>query len=121
MSVSQEVMLNDLSDRIMELEIRYTHQNQVVDELNEELTIANRRIDQLEREIRKLHDSMKSMEPEFTESRAIFRHCVAGQFDCSRPCGGPTDYGHRCRSGRAAAAIEQTYRLQHADRLSSRT
>ncbi len=60
--------MDDLSDRIMELEIRYAHQLKLVDELNEELTIANRRIDRLEREVTKLHDSMKSMEPDFTES-----------------------------------------------------
>lgn len=60
--------MDELRERIVELEIRYTHQNSVVEELNTELTLANARIDRLEREIRGMHEMLGSMGPELTES-----------------------------------------------------
>ena len=41
--------MEELKERIIELEIRYAHQNSTVEELNAELTSAHARIDNLER------------------------------------------------------------------------
>ena len=60
--------MDDLTARIVELEIRYTHQNQLVEELNSELTVSNNRIDRLEREVGALRDMLGSMGPELTQS-----------------------------------------------------
>lgn len=60
--------MDELRERIIELEIRHTHQNSVVEELNTELTLANARIDRLERQVRGMHEMLGSMGPELTES-----------------------------------------------------
>ena len=60
--------MEELKERIVELEIRYTHQNHIVEELNTELTLANARIDQLERQVRAMHDMLGSLGPELTQS-----------------------------------------------------
>jgi SlyX protein len=60
--------MDELTERIIELEIRYTHQTSLLEELNMELTSANSRIDQLERQIKTLHEMIGSLGPEYTES-----------------------------------------------------
>lgn len=60
--------MDELKARIIELEISYTHQHSMVEELNSELTLANARIDRLERELRGMHEMLGSMGPELTES-----------------------------------------------------
>lgn len=60
--------MEELRERVIELEIRYTHQSSMLDELNAELTTANLRIDALEREMRSLRDMLGSLGPELTES-----------------------------------------------------
>jgi SlyX protein len=60
--------MDELKERIVELEIRYTHQLSLVEELNMELTSANARIDRLERQVRAMRDMLGSMGPELTES-----------------------------------------------------
>ena len=60
--------MDELRERIVELEIRYTHQNSVVEELNTELTLANARIDRLERAISGMHEMLGNMGPELMES-----------------------------------------------------
>ena len=60
--------MDELTARIIELEIRYTHQNQLIEELNSELTTANNRIDRLEREVGALREMLGSMGPELTHS-----------------------------------------------------
>lgn len=60
--------MEELRERVIELEIRYTHQSSMLDELNTELTTANLRIDALEREMRSLRDMLGSLGPELTES-----------------------------------------------------
>jgi SlyX protein len=67
-SLLQEVIMDELTARIVELEIRYTHQLSLVEELNVELTSANARIDRLEREVRAMHDMLGSLGPELTQS-----------------------------------------------------
>lgn len=60
--------MEELRERIIELEIRYAHQNSTVEELNAELTAANSRIDNLERKVRAMHEMIGSLGPELTES-----------------------------------------------------
>ena len=60
--------MHELSARIIELEIRYTHQVSLVEELNMELTSANRRIAQLERDVRALRETLGSLGADFTQS-----------------------------------------------------
>jgi SlyX protein len=60
--------MDDLKERIIELEIRYAHQNSTVEELNTELTSAHARIDNLERKVKAMYEMLGSMGPELTES-----------------------------------------------------
>ena len=60
--------MQELKERIIELEIRYAHQNLLVEELNTELTSAHARIDHLERKVGAMHEMLGSMGPELTES-----------------------------------------------------
>lgn len=60
--------MDELTERIVELEIRYTHQNELIEELNSELTLSNSRIDRLEREVRALREVLGSLAPEPTSS-----------------------------------------------------
>jgi SlyX protein len=60
--------MDELKERVIELEIRYTHQHSMVEELNAELTSANARIDRLERQVRAMHDMLGSLGPELTQS-----------------------------------------------------
>jgi len=61
-------MLKDLEERTTELEIRFSHQSQLIDELNEVVTDCNLRIDQLQKENRILREMMKNLAPEMLES-----------------------------------------------------
>ena len=60
--------MDDLTARIVELEIRYTQQQHLVEELNSELTVSNKRIDRLESELGVLREVLGSMGPELTLS-----------------------------------------------------
>lgn len=53
--------MNDLKERLQELEIRYTHQGRLIDELNDVLTDACARITQLEQENRALREQFRQM------------------------------------------------------------
>lgn len=61
-------MLEELQERITELEVRFSHQSQLVDELNEVVTDCNLRIDRLQKENRQLQEMIKSLSPEMLES-----------------------------------------------------
>ena len=60
--------MDELTARIIELEIRYTQQHDMIEELNSELTVSNNRVDRLERELKFLRDVLGSMGPELTLS-----------------------------------------------------
>lgn len=60
--------MDEMRKRIVELEIRYTHQNNIVEELNTELTLANARIARLERQVSGMHEMLGSLGPELTQS-----------------------------------------------------
>lgn len=61
-------MLDELQARIVELEIRFSHQSQQIDELNEVVTDCNLRIDRLQRENQQLQEMVRSLSPEMEES-----------------------------------------------------
>ena len=61
-------MPDELHERMTELEIRFSHQGQLVDELNEVVSDCNLRISRLERENRQLREMLKSLSPETLES-----------------------------------------------------
>jgi|GEM_PF-615373 len=61
-------MTNELQERVTELEIRFSHQAQLIDELNEVITDCNLRIDRLSKENRQLMEMMKSLSPGLEES-----------------------------------------------------
>ena len=60
--------MDALKERVIELEISYTHQVSLVEELNIELTSANARIDRLERQVKAMHEMLGSLGPELTQS-----------------------------------------------------
>ena len=53
--------MDELKERLVELEIRYTQQAQLIEELNEVLTDACARIDRLELENRSLRDQLRQV------------------------------------------------------------
>lgn len=53
--------MDDLRERLIDLEIRYTHQAQLLDELNDVLAGACARIDRLEQENGRLRDQLRLM------------------------------------------------------------
>ena len=61
-------MLEELQERITELEIRFSHQTQLIDELNEVVTDCNLRIDRLQKENLRLQEMVKDLSPELLES-----------------------------------------------------
>lgn len=56
------------SERLTAMEVRYSHQARLLDELNDELTAANLRIDELAREVRSLREMLGSLAPQMEES-----------------------------------------------------
>ena len=66
--MDKEPMMDELRERIIELEIRFTHQAKLVEELNAELTAANMRIDQLEREGNIMREMLGNLQPELPQS-----------------------------------------------------
>jgi len=60
--VSQE------DDRLTELEIRSAHQSRLLEELSDEVLGCYRRIEALERENRRLGDTLRRLAPELVES-----------------------------------------------------
>ena len=60
--------MEEIKSRIIDLEINYTHQINLIEELNMELTSANTRIDQLERKVKALNEMVGSLGPELIQS-----------------------------------------------------
>ncbi len=61
-------MLEELQERVTELEIRFSHQTQLLDELNEVLTDCNQRIDRLSKENQRLRETVSTLAPALEES-----------------------------------------------------
>ena len=56
-----EIEMSELA-RIEELEIRFVHQEQVVAELNEMITVQWKRIEGLESHLKRLHEELQNMD-----------------------------------------------------------
>jgi SlyX protein len=61
-------IMQEVIDRLTELEIRYTHQLRLVEELNDVVTECNQRIALLEQDNRRLREMLEALAPESTES-----------------------------------------------------
>lgn len=60
--------MSDLDERMIDLEVRFSHQAHLLDELNDELTTATARIDSLVKEIAMLREMMGSLAPQMEVS-----------------------------------------------------
>jgi len=60
--------VNELQERLNELEIRFTHQAMLLEELNDVVAENARRIDLLERDNRQVREMLRGMAPELSES-----------------------------------------------------
>jgi uncharacterized coiled-coil protein SlyX len=60
--------MDDLNQRIVGLEIRSAHQEQVIEELNLVVIECDRRIARLEREVQRYREMLKSLAPSLPES-----------------------------------------------------
>jgi len=60
--------MNKLEQRIIELEIRLTHQERLIEELNEVILTDNRRIGELENRLRSWQKVLDSLGPELLAS-----------------------------------------------------
>lgn len=60
--------MKELQERLDELEIRFTHQARLIDELNGEIVACNQRLSRLERENRSFREMLQSLAPSLTES-----------------------------------------------------
>jgi SlyX protein len=60
--------VKELQERLNELEIRFTHQARLIDELNSEIVACNQRLSRLERESRSFREMLQSLAPTLTES-----------------------------------------------------
>lgn len=61
-------MLEELQERVTELEIRFSHQSVMVEELNEVVADCNLRIAQLQKENLRLREMLKDLSPGLEES-----------------------------------------------------
>jgi SlyX protein len=60
--------VDELKERLTELEIRFTHQAQMIEELNGEVLECHRRLTRLERENHQLRETLGRLAPELPES-----------------------------------------------------
>jgi SlyX protein len=60
--------MSQLDERLTELEIRFTHQARLIEELNEVVTECNQRLARLETENSRLREMVNSFAPELAES-----------------------------------------------------
>jgi SlyX protein len=56
--------MEELTERLNELEIRFSHQMLLIEQLNEVVTEVSARIDQLERQQRLLRDQLLRLTPD---------------------------------------------------------
>jgi SlyX protein len=56
--------MDELNERLVELEIRFSHQALLLEQLNEVVTASTARLDQLERDHRALRDYLVRLAPD---------------------------------------------------------
>ncbi|MCK4502400.1 MAG: SlyX family protein [Desulfuromonadales bacterium] len=61
-------MLEELQQRLTELEIRSSYQTQLLDELNQEVIECNQRIDRLNKDNQRLREAVSTLSPALEES-----------------------------------------------------
>ncbi len=61
-------MLEELQARLTELEIRFSHQTQLLDDLNDVVIDCNKRIDRLSKENQRLREAVSTLSPALEES-----------------------------------------------------
>jgi SlyX protein len=60
--------VDELQNRLIELEIRFSHQALLLDELNGVVADSSRRIALLERDNRQLRETLRGLAPQLSES-----------------------------------------------------
>jgi SlyX protein len=65
---TKEMRMDELNRRIDEIEIRYAHQERLLDELNGVVIECNQRIARLEREVVSYREMLQSLAPGLPES-----------------------------------------------------
>lgn len=60
--------MEELEERLTNLEVRSAYQEEMIDELNQVVTACNLQIQQLGRENRNLREMLRSLAPELPES-----------------------------------------------------
>lgn len=60
--------MDELQERLIELEIRFSHQALLLEELNAVVTDSALRIDALERDNRQLRETLQGLAPQLSES-----------------------------------------------------
>lgn len=60
--------MSDMEERLTELEIRFSHQSMLIEELSDELVRCRQAISNLERENAVFREMFKGLGPEMTES-----------------------------------------------------
>lgn len=60
--------MDELQERLIELEIRFSHQALLLEELNAVVTESALRIDSLERDNRQLRETLRGLAPQLSES-----------------------------------------------------
>lgn len=60
--------MDEIIMRLQEMEMRYTHQTRQIEELNDELTTACRRLADLGKEVRLLREMLGSLAPQLEAS-----------------------------------------------------
>ncbi len=63
-----KIKLDDLLERMNDLEVRFTHQTRLLDELNEVVADYSLQIDRLSRENQRMREMMKNFAPSLEES-----------------------------------------------------
>jgi uncharacterized coiled-coil protein SlyX len=56
--------MSENDERLTNLELKFMEQAQLVEELSDELAVCHRRIDELARENKSLHEMVSNLEPE---------------------------------------------------------
>lgn len=56
--------MNELEQRLIDLEIRFTHQQRLIEELSDVIAADGRHIDELRKEINLLRQMLQQLEPE---------------------------------------------------------
>ena len=60
--------MNQIDERLNELELRYMNQEKMIEELSDEVALCHKRINELDRQNSSLREMMQNLAPETEES-----------------------------------------------------